>query len=93
MNSSTLRNALHISAIFAFYLATMMLIPGLVDLYYNNADWKVFAASAAGIGGISALIAIATRSGPPVVSTRFTFLVVNLLWITFCICAAVPFYL
>jgi trk system potassium uptake protein TrkH len=93
MNSSTLRNALHISAIFAFYLATMMLIPGLVDLYYNNADWKVFAASSAGIGGISALVAIATRSGPPVVSTRFTFLVVNLLWITFCVCAAVPFYL
>lgn len=93
MNGTMLRNALHISAIFAFYLATMMLVPGLVDLYYANPDWKVFAASSAGIGGMSALVSIATRSGPPVVSTRFTFLVVNMLWLTFAVCAAIPFYL
>lgn len=90
MNGTILRNAIHISAVFAFYLATIMLIPGLVDLYYANPDWKVFAASAFGIGGISALIAVATRSGPPAVSTRFTFLLVNMLWITFVTCGTVP---
>ncbi len=93
MNSTMLRNAVHICAIFAFYLATMMLIPGLVDLYLSNADWKVFAASSAGIGGAAALMAVATRGGPPVVSTRFTFLLVNMLWLTFAICATLPFYL
>ncbi len=93
MNGTILRNALHISAIFAFYLATMMLIPGLVDLYYDNPDWRVFAASASGIGATSALIAVATRSATPVVSTRFTFAVVNMLWLTFAICAMIPFYL
>ena len=81
MNSTMLRNAVHICAIFAFYLATMMVIPGLVDLYLSNADWKVFAASSAGIGGAAALMAVATRGGPPVVSTRFTFLLVNMLWL------------
>lgn len=91
MNANMLRSAVHVSAIFAFYLATMMLIPGLVDLYYDNEDWKVFASSAAFIGGLSALIAVATRSTPPVVSTRFTFLVVNMLWLTFSAAAAVPF--
>lgn len=93
MNSTMLRNAVHICAIFAFYLATMMLIPGLVDLYFANSDWKVFAASSAGIGGAAALLAVATRGGPPVVSTRFTFLLVNMLWLTFAICATLPFYL
>lgn len=93
MNSTMLRNAVHICAIFAFYLATMMLIPGLVDLYFANSDWKVFAASSAGIGGAAALLAVATRGGPPVVSTRFTFLLVNMLWLTFAICATFPFYL
>lgn len=91
MNANTLRSAVHVSAIFAFYLATMMLIPGLVDLYYDNPDWVVFAGSASGIGGMSALLAVATRGGTPVVSTRFTFLLVNLLWLTFAGCAAVPF--
>ncbi|MEM8540035.1 MAG: TrkH family potassium uptake protein [Pseudomonadota bacterium] len=71
----------------------MMLIPGLVDLYFANSDWKVFAASSAGIGGTAALFAVATRGGPPVVSTRFTFLLVNMLWLTFAVCATIPFYL
>ncbi len=93
MNSTMLRNAVHICAIFAFYLATMMLIPGLVDLYLSNSDWKVFAASSAGIGGAAALMAVATRGGAPVVSTRFTFLLVNMLWLTFAVCATLPFYL
>lgn len=93
MNGNMLRSAVHVSAILAFYLATAMLIPGLVDLYYDNPDWMVFASSAAGIGGLAALVAVATRSSePPVVSTRFTFLLVNMLWVTFCLCAMVPFY-
>lgn len=93
MNGTTLRNAVHISAIFAFYLATMMLIPSLVDLYFQNSDWQVFAFSAAVIGGAAALLSVATRGGPPVVSTRFTFLLVNMLWLTFALCATLPFYL
>ncbi len=90
MNANMLRSAVHVSAVFAFYLATMMLIPALVDLYYDNEDWMAFAASAAIVGGLAALVAIATRAGPPVVSTRFTFLVVNMLWLTFSAAAAMP---
>ncbi|MEO1703413.1 MAG: TrkH family potassium uptake protein [Pseudomonadota bacterium] len=92
MNGTMVRNSVHISAIFAFYLATMMLIPGLVDLYYQNPDWQVFALSSAIVGAIAALLAVATRSGPPVVSTRFTFLLVNMLWVTFAVAATLPFY-
>lgn len=84
------RAALHIAAVFAIYLAAAMLIPAAVDLYYGNDDWRVFAFSALFTGGLAIGVSLATQGRPPVISSRFGFLVVNLLWMTACIVGAVP---
>ncbi len=68
-----------------------MLIPAAVDLYYGNKDWRVFAFSALFMGGLAMAVALATHGRPPQVTTRFGFLLVNLLWLTMAIAGAVPF--
>ncbi|MEN0000687.1 MAG: TrkH family potassium uptake protein, partial [Pseudomonadota bacterium] len=84
---------LFINGILLTTLGLTMLIPAIVDLVFANPDWQVFALSSALVGATSALLAVATRtSGPPVVSTRFTFLLVNMLWLTFSVAAMLPFY-
>ncbi|WP_346432656.1 TrkH family potassium uptake protein [Pseudohoeflea coraliihabitans] len=93
MNGQTFRSAIFIAAIFGLYLATAMLIPAMVDLYYVNEDWKAFSFSAFFIGGISMAAALSTRGNPAPFSKRLGFLVVNLLWVTLAIAGAVPFYL
>lgn len=68
-----------------------MLIPAGVDLYYGNPDWQAFAFSALFVGGVAMAVALATQGRPPQVSTRFGFLLVNLLWLTMALAGAVPF--
>lgn len=86
-----MRAATHVAAIFALYLAASMLIPAAVDLYYGNSDWQAFAFSALFVGGIAMAIALATQGRPPQASTRFGFLLVNMLWLTMAFAGAVPF--
>lgn len=93
VNGQTLRSAIFIAAICGLYLATAMLIPAMVDLYYGSADWQVFALSAFFIGGVSLAAAMATRGSPAQFSKRLGFLVVNLLWLTLSVAGAVPLYL
>ncbi|MDN2565981.1 TrkH family potassium uptake protein [Aquibium sp. A9E412] len=91
MQYSAVRAAIHIAAVCAIYLAIGMLIPAAVDLYYGNDDWKVFAFSAFFTGGFALAVTLATRGNQPAdISSRFGFLVVNLLWLTTCIAGAVP---
>src|SRR5690606_6195428 len=87
---SAIRAALHIASVFAIYLSLAMLIPAAVDLYFGNDDWKVFAFSALFTGGLALGLALATQGRPPPISSRFGFLLVNLLWLTTCIVGAVP---
>jgi trk system potassium uptake protein TrkH len=68
-----------------------MLIPAAVDLYFGNDDWRVFAFSALFMGGLALAVALATQGRAPPVTTRFGFLLVNLLWLTLAIAGAVPF--
>ncbi|MCV0393950.1 MAG: TrkH family potassium uptake protein [Rhizobiaceae bacterium] len=68
-----------------------MLVPALVDLYQSNADWQVFALSAALVGGIAIGAGAATQGAMPPVSKRFAFLLVNALWAATGIAGAVPF--
>jgi trk system potassium uptake protein TrkH len=91
MKGRNLRAAMHVSAVFATWLAALMLIPALVDLYYGNPDWIVFAISCAVIAALATIVAAATRGIRPTYSTRFAFLLVNLLWLTFAVAGAVPF--
>ncbi|MGO4841004.1 potassium transporter TrkG, partial [Rhizobiaceae sp. 2RAB30] len=79
--------------VFAIYLSAAMLIPAAVDLYFGHEDWRVFAFSALFMGGLALAIALATHGRPPQVTTRFGFLLVNLLWITLAVAGAVPFML
>ena len=91
VQSTPIRAAIHIAAVFAIYLSIFMLIPAAVDLYYGHEDWKVFTASAFFTGGLALAVAIATNTKAPPVSPRFGFLLVNLLWVTMCLAGAVPF--
>ncbi len=93
MNRNAVRAAIHIAAVFAIYLSAAMLIPAAVDLYFGHEDWRVFAFSALFMGGLALAIALATQGRPPQVTTRFGFLLVNLLWITLGLAGAVPFML
>ena len=90
MNRSAVRAAVHVAAVFAIYLSVAMLLPALTDLYYGNPDWRVFAFSALFVGGFAMAVALATQGKPPVVTTRFGFLLVNLLWFTMAVAGAVP---
>ena len=57
MKGRNLRAAIHVCAIFATWLAALMLVPALTDLYYGSPDWIVFAIS-------SAIIAVLARAHP-----------------------------
>ncbi|PSJ64027.1 TrkH family potassium uptake protein [Pseudaminobacter soli (ex Li et al. 2025)] len=91
MNRTAIRAAIHVAAVFAIYLSAAMLIPAAVDLYYRSKDWHVFAFSSLFMGGLAMAVALATRGRPPQATTRFGFLLVNLLWLTLAIAGAVPF--
>lgn len=93
MNGQTIRSAIFIAAISGIYLAVAMLVPAMVDLYYSNDDWKIFALSAFFIGGLSFALALATRGNPAPFSKRLGFLVVNLLWLSLTFIGAIPLYL
>ena len=90
MNSSAVRAAVHIAAVFAIYLSAAMLLPALTDLYFGNEDWRVFAFSALFFGGFATAVALATHGNPPPLTTRFGFFLVNLLWVTMAIVGAGP---
>ena len=91
MNRLHTRAAAYFAAIFAGYMAVLMLIPASVDLYYGNPDWKVFVISAILVGGLSSSVALATHGERPPISARFGFLLVNILWVTTAFAGAVPF--
>ena len=90
MNASLFRFSIYIAAICGLYLATAMLIPAMVDLYYGHDDWQIFALCAFMVGGLSLMTAMATRSAPPVFSKRLGFLLVNVLWAVFSLVGAIP---
>ncbi|MGF0540548.1 TrkH family potassium uptake protein [Agrobacterium sp. ES01] len=90
MNASQFRSVIYIASLCGLYLSTAMMIPAMVDLYYGNSDWQIFALSAFMVGGLSLMTAMATRGAPPVFSKRLGFLLVNVLWATFSLVGAIP---
>ncbi len=91
MNASIIRPVTYIASLCGLYLATAMFIPAMVDLYYDNRDWQNFALSAFIVGGVSLAAGTATRGTSPRFSKRMGFLLVNVLWIVFCLAGALPF--
>lgn len=92
MQPSAIRTATYPAAIFAVYIATSMLFPAAVDLYYGNEDWQIFVVCGLVTGAVALTIAAATRGSLPRGSTQTTFLVVVLLWVTLGAIGALPFY-
>lgn len=91
MQYNAIRAAIHIASVFAIYLSFAMLIPAAVDLYFGNRDWQVFGFSALFTGGLALGVTLATQGRQPPISSRFGFLLVNLLWLTTAIVGSVPF--
>jgi trk system potassium uptake protein TrkH len=90
VHSLSIRAAIHVSSVFAIYLSLAMLVPAAVDLFYGNQDWKVFAFCGFFLCGLSLAVALATQGRPPPATTRFGFLLVNMLWITMAVAGAIP---
>lgn len=93
MNATICRSVINVASICGLYLAAAMLVPAFTDLYFRHDEWRVFALSAAIVGGISLLAAAATHSGPPPFNRKMGFLLVNVLWLVFSLVGAVPFML
>lgn len=93
LNATIYRSAINIAATCGLYLSLSMLLPMVTDLYYGHPDWKIFAISAFMMGGLSLATAAATRAGPPPFSKKMGFLVVNLLWLVWCLIGAIPFWM
>ncbi|MEX0860936.1 MAG: potassium transporter TrkG, partial [Cucumibacter sp.] len=93
MIRSILYTAVNVSASFCLVLAVSMLIPMAVDLHDGHPDWQAFLASALIVGTLSLLAFVATRGRVEPFSLRLGFLVVNLLWASTSLAAALPFIL
>ncbi|MBT9370395.1 TrkH family potassium uptake protein [Rhizobium sp. CSW-27] len=93
MNANQFRSSIYIVALCGLYLSTAMFIPALVDLYYGQPDWQIFALSGVMVGGLSLAAAMATRGSIPVFNKRLGFLLVNMLWALFSLVGAIPLYL
>ncbi|MCD7060436.1 TrkH family potassium uptake protein [Pelagibacterium xiamenense] len=83
----------YICGLFNLILAAAMLIPMVADLFAENLDWQSFLGSALIVGLPSLLLVISTRRTMPPFSLRFGFLLVNAVWFSTSIVAAVPFVL
>lgn len=90
MHRQSIRSALHYAALFALYLAAIMLLPALAELYHGNDDWQTFALSAFFTGGFSLAVALASNGPPPPMNLRFGFLLIGLLWGATCLAGSVP---
>ncbi len=90
VNTNFIRPVIYIASLCGLYLATAMFIPAMVDLYYGSRDWQNFALAGFIVGGISLSAGLATRGRPPAFNRRMGFLLVNVLWLVFCVAGAIP---
>lgn len=84
---------LKIIGILLMVMGTMMLIPGIVDLAFENDDWKVFAGSSFVSFFIGTSLMFSQNVPIEKLSTRQAILIVNLAWLGCAAVGAVPFML
>ncbi len=92
MQASTLTATANVTGYFCLYLAFFMLLPMMVDLVAGNDDWQVFALSGLLVGGISLFVIVMTQGYTVRFSPRFGFCLLNALWISTSLVAALPLY-
>ncbi|WP_138379185.1 TrkH family potassium uptake protein [Luteithermobacter gelatinilyticus] len=83
----------YVVSYFCLYLALAMLVPASVDYLNHNSDWQVFLGSSILTGVPALLMLIATRDDIPAFTLRFGFFLVNMLWLSTAVVAALPLYL
>lgn len=93
MTAANLRSAIHIASLFGIYLSVAMMVPALADFYVSNPDAIVFTRVSVLCTALFAGTAMATREGIPQLNRRMGVLLVNLLWIVFCVLGALPLWL
>ncbi len=88
-----LRPILYVLGILYVALATVMLVPAMVDVAAKNADWQAFVFSAFLTGLVGMLLAIAVDGSlKKGLSMRQTFLLTVLAWISIPGFGALPFF-
>lgn len=92
MTATDLRAALHVAALFGIYMSIAMVVPAFADFYVGDHDAVGFARLAALGTAFFAALAMATREGPPQLNRRMGVLLVNLLWVVFCLVGAIPLW-
>lgn len=93
MTTADLRAALHVAALFGIYMSIAMVVPAFADFYVGDHDAVGFARLAALGTAFFAALAMATREGPPQLNRCMGVLLVNLLWLVFCLVGAIPLWL
>jgi len=87
-----IRPILFILGFLYFGLATSMLVPAIVDLYVDNADWEGFVSSALLTGAIGLLLTLSTHQTlKDGLTVHQAFLLTALAWITLPAFGALPF--
>jgi len=74
-------------------MAGAMLIPALVDMYYESQDWKVFTTTSALCLFIGMGLFLTNRSKIEKLSVRQAFLVTAFSWISISVIGALPFWM
>jgi trk system potassium uptake protein len=92
LRASHLTATVNVTAFFCLYLAIAMLLPMLVDLIDDNDDWKVFFQSSLLVGGGSLFLIAMTQGRSVRFSPKFGFILLNALWLSTSLVAALPLY-
>nr|WP_244314266.1 MULTISPECIES: TrkH family potassium uptake protein [unclassified Pannonibacter] len=88
-----MRPILYVLGILYVALATVMLVPAIVDVANKNADWQAFVFSAFLTGLVGMLLAIAVEGSlKKGLNMRQTFLLTVLAWTTIPLFGALPFF-
>lgn len=94
LSAASIRPVLFLVGLVLLATSGMMLLPMSVDIYYDNRDWRAFAASSA----LSALVGgVLTYNGRKSLKTGFTlrqaFMLTPLSWFSVAAISAMPFFL
>lgn len=87
-----IRPVVFVNGILLVILAAAMAVPAMVDLVFDDLDWRVFAASAAvtGFAGLAMMMGC-KPSGPKPLSLRQAFLLTSSCWFLMSFFGALPF--
>ncbi len=88
-----MRPVVHVIGLLVAFLGAAMLVPMVVDLFFDHPDWTVFLQSAVITIVIGSAMAIATANGVgDGLTTQQTFLLTTLVWVALPAFGALPFF-